>query len=118
MTFYACMAGIGATTTDITKRVDGAKYTLTPNDTGTTWVNGDLLTCEISGTTTVTMIVKRNGTPVLTVTDDGTGPSGAALSGQYIGVSAFAPSSNTETEIDDFSTDAPAANKRVVVIVQ
>jgi len=84
---YQCrIQGTGGTTSRIARRDAGANTTLA-SESATTWVGGDSLRCEASGTG---LTLKRNGTSLLTATDATytTGRGGISILDNQVGINA------------------------------
>ena len=105
-----------AYTTRITKYSPGPSVITDVTDV--TWTAGDILSCGVTGTTTLSFTLYKNGLSVLTGSD-----SSSPHSGDYIGVTLWGNDDVTHAEGDNFAAGIesgapPSATRKRTVMVE
>lgn len=96
------------------RRYDGGgSNSFLANDTTTVWVDGDVVYCEVNGTT---LTAKQNGTPVLTWPGDATYATGRGGIGVLSAVSPGNQNWLDDFEVGDLAAGAVVRRHRAVVL--
>lgn len=98
-TWYEVEADINSGALYLFKKVSGTDTELGTHATGITWATGDTITLSMSGTT---IVAKRNGTALVTVTDNAISAKGKAGLGVYA-------ASTSGTKFDEFTVTETVA---------